>query len=126
MYEHIILMFFVFSIYTQSSKQEHPISGKEIQDLQKTMMTQFESVQETMVKNLVEKLGIEEDATLKDELSAVLSKEVRPLRESFKEVYSKVYMPQIEQQKVSTTYVLCMYVYIYIYIYIYMYVYQVR
>ena len=56
-------------------------------------MTQFESVQET--------LGCKENKTLVAELSEILSKEVHPLWESFREVYSKVYIPQLEQQKVS-------------------------
>ena len=95
------------SLFTQSSKQGPPVRGEEIQELQKTMMTQFESVQQTIVKNLVEKLGCEENKTLVAELSVVLSKEVRPLRESFKEVYSTVFTPQIQQQKVSRIICMC-------------------
>ena len=50
---------------------------------------------------LVKKLGCAEKKTLMKELRNMFFSEVRPLRESFQQVYSKVFTPQIEEMDVS-------------------------
>ena len=57
-----------------------------------------------MFDDLVNKLGCEEKETLMSELRQMFSTEVRPLRESFQQVYSKVFTPQIEKNEVSYMY----------------------
>ena len=66
----------------------------------KLSKTQFEAAQK-MLDDLVKKLGCEENKTLMSELRKMFSTEVRPLRESFQQVYSKVFTPQIEKNDVS-------------------------
>ena len=66
--------------------------------------TQFEAVQSKMMEmfdDLVKKLGCEENKALMNELYKMFSTEVRPLRESFQQVYFKVFTPQIEKIDVS-------------------------
>ena len=61
---------------------------------------QFKAVHNRIMKlfdDLVKKLGCKENVTLMSELRT----EVRPLRESFRQVYSKVFTPQIEEIEVS-------------------------
>ena len=63
-------------------------------------MTVSEVVQSKMEEgfdNLVERLGCDEDEVLMEELRKLL----QPLRESFQQVYSKVFTPQIEKIDVS-------------------------
>ena len=65
---------------------------------------QFEAVQSKMMEmfdDLVKKLGCRANTTLLSELHTMFSFEVRPLRESFRHVYSKVFTPQIEKIEVS-------------------------
>ena len=81
-------------------KEEAPITGKEFQELKKTMMTVSEVVQSKMKEgfdNLVEKLGCDEDGVSLEELRKLL----QPLCKSFRQVYSKVFTPQIEKIDVS-------------------------
>ena len=54
-----------------------------------------------MFDDLVNKLGCRENETLMSELHKMFFFEVRPLRESFRQVYSKVFTPQIEKIEVS-------------------------
>ena len=85
-------------------KEEAPITGKEFHELKKTMTTVSEVVQSKIEEgfdNLVEKLGCDEDEVLMEELHELFSKELQPLRESFQQVYSKVFTPQIEKIDVS-------------------------
>ena len=66
--------------------------------------TQFEAVQREMMEmfdDLVKKLGCRANATLLSELHTMFFFEVGPLRESFRQVYSKVFNPQIEKIDVS-------------------------
>ena len=68
---------------------------------------QFEAVQSKLMEmfdDLEKNLGYKEKETLMSELRKMFSTEVRPLRESFQQVYSKVFTPQIEKNEVSYMY----------------------
>ena len=78
------------------------VSGEDIKEL-KTLLGQLEAGQIRMMERFIElegKLGCEEEETLMEELHELLAKEVRPLRDSFREVYSKVFTPQIKEHDV--------------------------
>ena len=85
-------------------KEEAPITGKEFQELKKAVKTLSEGIQSKIEEGfdyLVEKLGCDEDEVLMDKLCKLFSKELQPLNESFQQVYSKVFTPQIEKNEVS-------------------------
>ena len=68
---------------------------------------QFKANQSKMMEvfdNLVKKLGCKEKETLMSVLHKMFSTEVGALRESFQQVYFKVFTPQIEKNEVSYVY----------------------
>ena len=81
-------------------KEVAPMNEIEFHELKKTLTTLSKVVQSKIEEgfdNLVEKLGCDEDEVLMEELRKLL----QPLRESFQQVYYKVFTPQIEKNEVS-------------------------
>ena len=76
------------------------MTGEKYTELSKA---QFEVVQSKMMEmfdDLGKRLGCKENETLMSELRKMFFFEVGPLRESFQQVYSKVFTPQIEKIEV--------------------------
>ena len=83
----------------QSNERDDVLRGEDIEEL-KTLLGQLEEKLMGRFEELEGKLGCEEEETLMEELHELLVKEVRPLRDSFREVYSKVFTPQIKEHDV--------------------------
>ena len=96
---HKVIMTCVFTFSCmQSCKQKTPFPNRNFFEMH------FETVQKTIMERfdaLVTKLGCAEKKTLMKELRSMFFSEVKPLRESFQQVYSKVFTPQIEEVDVS-------------------------
>ena len=75
------------------------VGGEDIKEL-KMLLGQLEEKLMERFEELEGKLGCEEEGTLMGELYELLAREVRPLRDSFREVYSKVFTPQIKEHDV--------------------------
>ena len=76
------------------------VTEEQFRELNETLMTQFEAIQDRMkiqIGEVLEKLGCEEDETLMKKLDFFLCSEIKPLRDSFLQVYSKVFTPQMQQ-----------------------------
>ena len=103
MYMHIDTVYVTCVAFscTQSLQQGTFGAEEKFTELSKA---HFETNQNKMMKmfdDLVKILGCKEKETLMSELRKMFSTEVQPLRESFRQVYSKVFTPQIEKIEVS-------------------------
>ena len=89
----VTLLFIPLYIPIQSTKQGMSVTEGQFQELNKTMLKQFETVQDRMkiqIGEVLEKLGCKGNETLMKKLDSLLSSEIKPLRNSFQQVYSKV------------------------------------
>ena len=100
---HTVYVTYVTFSCTQSLQQGTFVTEEKYTELSKAQFAAHQSKMMEMFDDLVKKLGCKENKTLMSELGRMFSTEVQPLRESFQQVYSKVFAPQIEKIDVSYT-----------------------